>query len=101
MLSRTADGLYWLARYAERADSTGRLLMMGRKLAMLPDGVSGDDRRSVLRVTASESFVTADAEVSECDAVAQNKATFSVGVGYFDGLAISQFDYVTRSGCRT
>jgi uncharacterized alpha-E superfamily protein len=70
MLSRTADGLYWLARYAERADSTGRLLMMGRKLAMLPDGVSGDDWRSVLRVTASESRVAADVEVSEADAVA-------------------------------
>jgi uncharacterized alpha-E superfamily protein len=37
---------------------------------MLPDGVSGDDWRSVLRVTASESRVAADVEVSEADAVA-------------------------------
>ena len=70
MLSRTADGLYWLARYSERADSTGRLIMMGRRLAMLPDGVSGDDWRSVLRVTTSESYVEPTAEVSESDAVA-------------------------------
>ncbi|MFM6853232.1 MAG: alpha-E domain-containing protein [Sphingopyxis sp.] len=70
MLSRTAAGLYWLSRYAERADAAGRLLMMGRQLAMLPDGVSGDDWRSVLRVTGSESFVQPGAEVSEADAVA-------------------------------
>lgn len=69
MLSRTADNLYWLARYAERADATGRLIMMGRRLAMLPDGVSGDDWRSVLKVTASEGFVEPGSEVSETDAV--------------------------------
>jgi uncharacterized alpha-E superfamily protein len=70
MLSRTADNLYWLARYSERADATGRLLMMGRRLAMLPEGVSGDDWRSVLRVAASENYVDAHSEVSESDAVA-------------------------------
>ena len=70
MLSRTAESLYWLARYAERADATGRLLMMGRRLAMLPDGVSGDDWRSVLRVAGSEGFVEPHSEVTESDAVA-------------------------------
>ncbi|MCU0729397.1 MAG: alpha-E domain-containing protein [Sphingopyxis sp.] len=70
MLSRTADNLYWLARYSERADATGRLLMMGRRLAMLPEGVSGDDWRSVLRVAGSERYVEKDREVTEADAVA-------------------------------
>ena len=70
MLSRTADNLYWLARYSERADATGRLLMMGRRLAMLPDGVSHDDWRSVLRVGGSESYADAHSEVTEADAVA-------------------------------
>lgn len=70
MLSRTAESLYWLARYAERADATGRLLMMGRRLAMLPEGVSGDDWRSVLRVAGSEGFVEPNHEVTESDAVA-------------------------------
>ncbi len=70
MLSRTAESLYWLARYAERADATGRLLMMGRRLAMLPEGVSGDDWRSVLRVAGSEGFVEPHHEVTESDAVA-------------------------------
>lgn len=70
MLSRTADNLFWLARYTERADSTGRLLLLGRRLAMLPDGVSGDDWRSVLRVALCEHRVEPYVEVSEADAVA-------------------------------
>ncbi len=70
MLSRTASNLYWLARYAERADATGRLLMFGRRLSMLPDGISADDWRSVLRVAGCERFVDRGAEVSEADAVA-------------------------------
>lgn len=70
MLSRTAESLYWLARYTERADATGRMLMMGRRLAMLPDGVSGDDWRSVLRVAGSEAYVEPHTEVTESDAVA-------------------------------
>ncbi len=70
MLSRTADNLFWLARYTERADSTGRLLVFGRRLAMLPDGISGDDWRSVLRVAGCEGYVEPHAEVTEADAVA-------------------------------
>lgn len=70
MLSRTADSLYWLARYTERADAAGRLLMMGQRLAMLPDGPSGEGWRSVLRVTGCDGYVAHDTEVSESDAVA-------------------------------
>lgn len=53
MLSRTADSLYWLARYMERADATSRLLMLGRRFSMMPDGVSANDWQSVLKVTGA------------------------------------------------
>lgn len=69
MLSRAADSLYWLARYTERADATGRVLMMGQRLTMLPNETEGDGWRSVLRVSGCEHLVPADAEVSELDAV--------------------------------
>ncbi|MBU2961148.1 alpha-E domain-containing protein [Citreicella sp. C3M06] len=36
MLSRTADHLYWLARYMERAETTARLLEVGARTALLP-----------------------------------------------------------------
>ncbi|MEM7423449.1 MAG: alpha-E domain-containing protein, partial [Pseudomonadota bacterium] len=34
MLSRTAQSVYWMARYVERADSTARLIGMGHRMAM-------------------------------------------------------------------
>lgn len=40
MLSRTADALYWLARYLERAENTARLLEVTHTLSLMP--VSAD-----------------------------------------------------------
>ncbi len=36
MLSRTADNLYWIARYMERAETAARLLEVGARIALLP-----------------------------------------------------------------
>lgn len=43
MLSRTADNLYWIARYIERAETMARLLEVGARIALLP---SADGYRS-------------------------------------------------------
>jgi uncharacterized alpha-E superfamily protein len=36
MLSRTADNLYWIARYMERAETMARLLEVGSRISLLP-----------------------------------------------------------------
>ena len=36
MLSRTADNLYWIARYMERAETMARLLEVGARIALIP-----------------------------------------------------------------
>ncbi len=41
MLSRTADHLYWLARYVERADFLARIVEATQRLATLPTSYSG------------------------------------------------------------
>jgi uncharacterized alpha-E superfamily protein len=41
MLSRTADSLYWLFRYAERADFIARILETAMRLSSLPSSYSG------------------------------------------------------------
>jgi uncharacterized alpha-E superfamily protein len=41
MLSRTADNLYWLSRYAERADFVARILDATTRLAALPASYGG------------------------------------------------------------
>lgn len=55
MLSRTADNLYWLARYMERAESAARLLRVGGRIAMLPDIGQGvrTEWESLLRATGT------------------------------------------------
>ncbi len=42
MLSRTADNLYWLSRYAERADFVARILDATTRLAALPSSYGGE-----------------------------------------------------------
>jgi uncharacterized alpha-E superfamily protein len=42
MLSRTADGLYWLARYMERAENVARILSAGQRIASLTRTVGSE-----------------------------------------------------------
>lgn len=62
MLSRTAENLFWMGRYIERADATARLIEMGRRMAMLP-GASGE-WRSVARASGSAGELGDDATAS-------------------------------------
>jgi uncharacterized alpha-E superfamily protein len=41
MLSRTADNLYWISRYIERADFLARILQASRRLSTLPKAYGG------------------------------------------------------------
>jgi uncharacterized alpha-E superfamily protein len=38
MLSRTADHLYWMARYTERAENLARMLEVNHRMSLLPQG---------------------------------------------------------------
>ncbi|HPR43503.1 MAG TPA: alpha-E domain-containing protein, partial [Ottowia sp.] len=40
MLSRTADHLYWMARYTERAENTARMLNVNYETGLLPQSAS-------------------------------------------------------------
>ncbi|HEV7874486.1 MAG TPA: alpha-E domain-containing protein, partial [Enterovirga sp.] len=42
MLSRTADSLYWLSRYVERADFGARILEAALRMSSLPQSYVGD-----------------------------------------------------------
>jgi uncharacterized alpha-E superfamily protein len=41
MLSRTADNLYWIARYMERAETSARFLEVGSRIALMPNAGHG------------------------------------------------------------
>ena len=56
MLSRTAQNLYWMGRYIERADATARLVEMGRRMTMLPS--ANAEWRSVARASGALSVIS-------------------------------------------
>ena len=49
MLGRTANGLFWMFRYLERAENTARLLDAGLRMALTRDLVTAEEEwRSVM-----------------------------------------------------
>jgi uncharacterized alpha-E superfamily protein len=61
MLSRTADSLYWLARYVERADFLARILEAAMRMASLPagDGAAGAEWDSAIAISDQREPFTA------------------------------------------
>jgi len=55
MLSRTAENLFWIARYMERAEKTARLLEVGSRISLMPGGVDGyrNEWDALLRATGT------------------------------------------------
>jgi len=56
MLSRTADNLYWLARYVERAENIARIVQVGLRMASIARslGSAGNEWLSTLIATGCE-----------------------------------------------
>jgi uncharacterized alpha-E superfamily protein len=61
MLSRTADHLYWVARYLERAETIARMLEAEQQLSMLPrhHEVAERSRRATLMALGAHEFFDA------------------------------------------
>ena len=53
MLSRTADNLFWLARYVERAENTARILDAASRLAAMPIAYAGESNEWESAVAAT------------------------------------------------
>lgn len=54
MLGRTANDLFWMARYMERAENMARLLEVGFRLLLLPNDGGETEWRSTLRSAGCE-----------------------------------------------
>ncbi len=69
MLSRTADSLYWMARYMERADYLARILDAALRLTVLPTRYGGESGAEWPGAVASagvrNSFKAAHGEADE------------------------------------
>ncbi|MGZ9032632.1 MAG: alpha-E domain-containing protein, partial [Burkholderiaceae bacterium] len=58
MLSRTADHLFWMARYVERAENTARMLDVNMSTSLLPQSIEASE--SGWRAMLSISELTED-----------------------------------------
>jgi len=68
MLSRTADNLYWLARYMERAEYLARILEATQRLTALPIAYGGSTNEwesAVATAGCAGAFATSYAEADE------------------------------------
>jgi uncharacterized alpha-E superfamily protein len=56
MLSRTADGLYWLARHMERAENVARIVMVGHRMSSMARSLDnpGNEWHSTLLAAGCE-----------------------------------------------
>jgi uncharacterized alpha-E superfamily protein len=56
MLSRTADHLYWMARYMERAENTARMLDVNHRMSMMPQSSAQQEQAwaATLRIMGLE-----------------------------------------------
>ena len=76
MLSRTADHLFWMARYMERAENTARMLDVNYQTALLPQ--SADVAEQGWRGLLSISELTAGFSKKYDDVTARNVMDFMV-----------------------
>jgi uncharacterized alpha-E superfamily protein len=72
MLARTADNLFWLARYMERADYLARIIQAAQRLATLPKAYGGADSEwesTLISSGAAEEFHQHYSEINETNVV--------------------------------
>jgi uncharacterized alpha-E superfamily protein len=76
MLSRTADHLFWMARYMERAENTARMLDVNYQMSLLPQ--SADQAEQGWRGLLLISELTADFHQHYAEVNARNVIDFMV-----------------------
>lgn len=73
MLARTADNLYWFARYVERADHVARIIEATSRLAALPrayGGATSEWESALISSGVVEEFARTGREINEANAIA-------------------------------
>src|SRR5690348_16598545 len=68
MLSRTADNLYWLARYVERAEFVARILEAAHRLTAMPLAyvvTSNEWESAIATVSSAKAFAAHYSEANE------------------------------------
>ncbi len=96
MLSRVAENLYWLGRYVERAENTGRIVNVNANLLLdLPKGIA-PGWKPLIEITGSADLY----RKSYDDFEERNVVRFLVGDAQNSGSIISSLS-AARENART
>ena len=70
MLGKTANGLFWMYRYLERAENTSRLIETGQRIALTRMSASDEEWRSILQTaSAYDGFLQSNDELTKDAAI--------------------------------
>ena len=99
MLSRTADHLYWMARYTERAENLARMLEVNYRMSLLPQGAEIVEQGWAATLTIIgliDAFKQRYDAVTPANAIAflafdrDNPMMVHEGHGFLDPLAVAK-----------
>lgn len=96
MLGRTANGLFWMYRYLERAENTSRLIETGQRLALTRLGNADEEWRPVL-----QSAGVLDDFLAHHDAVTKEAAINWMLRSPENGSSVSSSIAAARSNARS
>lgn len=70
MLGKTANGVFWMYRYIERAENNARLIETGQRIALTRSGGATDDWKPVMQTTGTDAgYSEKHAEVTKENAI--------------------------------
>ena len=85
MLSRTAENLFWSARYIERADSLARLLEVGYRISLIPNTERGytNEWESILETSGIKNEYLKNILRFSSKEISSTATSSSTGILYF------------------
>lgn len=97
MLSRTAQGLYWMSRYVERAENNARLLDAGRRIEGLPGSEASGNTEWPSIIIAAGCRETFGEGLEEAD---RDKATYHLAFDQENSSSILSCFHSARENAR-
>lgn len=97
MLSRTAQGLYWMSRYVERAENNARLLDAGRRIEGLPGAEAAGNTEWPSIIIAAGCRETFGETLEDAD---RDSATFHLAFDKDNASSIQSCFHAARENAR-
>jgi uncharacterized alpha-E superfamily protein len=97
MLARTADSLFWLARYMERAENVARILQVGQRMASMSRSLDNTGNEWWSTLTASGCAEGFEEHYGKTEATAEEVVHYLVHEPANSSSILSCFEIARRN----